>query len=230
MNKRNLSIVVVLLIIGGLGWFYTNMKKVPTTPEITQVATTTSESISNLVKNINYSQYEKPLLFTEQEGRYKNLTSEEKLLVQSVFTEEQFKDLSSSGSLEFCQIISFKDGVMLVAFPTVKASFFYKLYNIKNNKLISDLHYSNRIQNSNVLVLFNSDMISYIKPGMKNIAVLTESKLQLPQTYIKFDGAGADIQAVFLNESTVKASIFDGTQGLPDGSNKKIKESTFVIK
>lgn len=230
-NTKNIIIIIgALLIIGYI--FFNNFNSLET--DDIQIDTNQDK--------IDYSLLEKDLLYSEEEGEYENLSNDGKKLLEDVLI---LPECINNPTSDYCydnqqmvtrsSILSLKDKFLLLSFPTVKGPQ-YSVYDLRdyastnNSKKIS----GNVIKNDKVIIFVQEKNILYYKPGMNNVKIIEGSTLQGSYTYAELYGMINTVDVSFFDDNSIKASIFDENQLLPEEPykprlHKKVEEKILII-
>ncbi|MBU1557602.1 hypothetical protein KKC45_01430 [Patescibacteria group bacterium] len=227
-NKNNILIIIGALLIVGYIFFYGSK------PNDIQV------NINQ--DNFDYSQLEKDNLYTEEEGKYENLSDEGKELLRTVLTLPECID---DPTLNYCydhqqaitrsSIVSLKDKFLLSILPTVKSPR-YAVYDLRSSKPVNngETNSNNTIRNAEVIIFIQEKDMLYYKPGMNSLKKVEGSTLQGSHTYAELYGFINIIDVSFIDDNSIRASVFDANQLLPEEPykarlHKKIEEKILII-
>jgi hypothetical protein len=135
MQKQYVGIGVLVLVVIAAGWYFVSLNEPKAAPVVTPVpvtpATTTDVATSTTSAPTTPDEIEldlsklqgKDRLYTEEEGKYENLSAEEQRLVEKVFRDrcgEYAYSICSrplASEDERVRLIALNDGVTLVYFP-----------------------------------------------------------------------------------------------------------------
>jgi len=212
----------------------------PANNQPTQSAPQLAKEPAQLTKDIDYSALEKDRLYTEEEGKYENLSDAGKKLLRMVLMPSDCINNSTGDCYEYeegithANIVSLKNNILMLSIPTVKGVH-YKIYDLTHRAYVGEdiTLMGNTVGNDKVIVFVRDKDILYYKPSMKAFEKVEGSELRGNHTYVEWYGLADIIDVTLIDDKTIKATVFDNKQfvGTPKNkSHKKVEEKILVIK
>lgn len=149
MKKQAIIVIFAALVLLGLGWLAVEKRGSE------QAVSDNTFNVASTTAALDYSKLTgKDRLYTEEEGRYENLSEEEKKIIrlslsrseeqQIEFDKMSYEEGNEIGRsfkreieqdreemIQNSSLVALKNEYALVSYPTVKAAHFYKLYDFK---------------------------------------------------------------------------------------------------
>lgn len=247
IKKQTILPLLAILVLLGLGWFVVKKKgSEKTVPDdATAVATTTI--------TLDYSKLiGKDRLYTEEEGKYENLSEEEKKVVRlalwrSETEQREFDKMSYDEGKEIgrsfkrererdleetvltSSLVALKNEYALVTFLTTKGRH-HSLYNLEQRKVVGDFGGVD-VRNDQVIIFPRERGLFYYKPGMNDFLQIEKSLLTtVKESYYSEDGSAPQIDGKIIDDRLV-ISIFGWEFLSPPNeySFKKLREAKFDL-
>lgn len=201
-----------------------------------------SPSQDSTIVPTDYSVLEKDRLYTEEEGRYENLSEAGQGLLRTVLA---LPECTNDPTLSYCydhqqaitrsSIVSLKDKFLLLSFPTVKGPR-YAVYDLEYGEPVNNgaVISGNSMRNAKAIIFIQEKDVLYYKPGMNGVKRVEGSALQGSHTYAELYGFVNTIDVSFIDDNSIRASVFDDNQLLPEEPykerlHKKIGEKVLII-
>ncbi len=224
MNKTRLGIgILALVFVVGL---YFTMSSPPTNQDNTIINSATSTIATSTEVAVNeykpeeidssdneftpkYTELDfsklqgKDRLYTEEEGRYENLSEEERNMVNNIFCRNEqlawfCKELPESPDIKAVSLISLHDGITVISIPRlggIKAELY--IYDIQNQEILGRYtdswntafgpNYIIRQGESRLSVEgFSGWTLELYRPGMTNFVTIPDSAIKSDLSYLKW--------------------------------------------
>jgi len=243
------GITAIVLITVGFFMFGNEQRQDQESDEvISEQKAIISEEYGNqtdgLVSEIDYSTLEKDSLYTEEEGKYENLSEVGKKLLMAVLA---LPDCVNDSTLSYCyeyeqqikrsSIVALKDDVVLVDIPSQKIGAFYKIYDLKQDKNIGKQmwHADTNAKNKDLVIyVYDNDPggqnLFYYKPGMRLFTLVPNSKIPPTESYRYNVGMGVGLPEISFKGNVFTISIFKKNKPWEAGDEStKLREVTFEI-
>jgi len=239
MKTRNIAILLLIVVAVGGGFmiyhsqpkFEINTAEVVAQP-IESVATSTAASSSETVP-INDSGYSafadidvnniqldydnlkgKDRLYTEEEGKFENLSEAEKELMLVALYNPKCQVWCDWG-IQNSYLVDLYDNSALILIPNGKGGRFFQFYNFMDRKPVGETIYSYDfgIRAKDIIVQgddasFNTSQLIYYKHGSGAFTLLPGSTLGENETYLNEINLGSHIEGRIV-DNTLHISIFD---------------------
>jgi hypothetical protein len=214
------------------------MGKKTVTPVVIPVATSTATSTQPVVLSttstiaVDWTKLGKDRLYTEEEGKYENLSAEEKEVVRQIaeiWTNGKGDESNTRQSLLF----SLHNGFALLFYVVEKPSLQFVLFDAENNTIVTQ-HVPGDVYpyklSSTTLVFVEEKQISYYKPGFSKFKVVQGSQLNTWQSYTFTADMGLPYTNVSTTSNSIAVSIYpQGVVWQQSGYPKPIGLKTFHI-
>ncbi len=231
MNRNIVFAFVAILTLIGLGLFVAG--KNATAPVATSTGTSTAESIrATSTITVDWTKVGKDRLYTEEEGKYENLTTEEKEAFKRILGFDS--SYTKEDVLKYSVLLSLHNGYALMREYQEKPGLALRLYNVKNDSILpSDL--LNPIYpyalSSTTLVFVDEKNIYYYKPGFSKFEVSPGSLLDGKRSYTYLAGMGFPDADVSTTTKSITVGIYSHKTVWEDQSErpKPIGQKTFRI-
>lgn len=246
--KKNIIIIIFVLTITSFFGVYSSQKKQLSISNITPDSSVSQTN--NQFKEINYSTLEKDRLYTEDEGKYENLSDAGKKLLRTVL---ELPDCINDPTLSYCyeyeqytipnsSIVAFKDGVLLIDVPNGKGGASYNVYDIKQEEMLTDSvsHFGTKIRNDKFIVVVNNpnkfinkttQNLSYYKSGMTKFEPIPLSDIpSTTESYWYYGGMGSEILEYSFKNNVLDITIFNKREGeIGITIPKELRNATFNL-
>ena len=241
MKKSTIIIIFILAVFSFFGLYSLQKKQLSvsnTTPTLSTPPT------NNQIEKIDYSTLEKDRLYTEEEGKYENLSDVGKKLLRTVLA---LPDCINDPTLSYCyeyeqqikrsSIIALKNDVILVDIPSQKIGAFYKIYDLKQNKYVGKQmwHFDTNTKNKDLVIYVYDDDTSgqnlfYYRPGRRSFALVPNSKISSSESYWYNVGMGTGLPDITFKNDVFTISIFNKNEPREAGDqSKKLRDVTFNL-
>jgi len=214
MNKLYLKLIIssLISICIALGLYFISIDKNKNSPNNSKQATSTEKVIEeNQSENNNVNDETEPTkptldltklqgkdrLYTEEEGKYENLSEEEKVLIETYHCRNykwncgQYIEINEA-EVEGVRLVALKDGMMVIYGPSgAEMKGWLYIYNLVEQKLVAEIiDVGNIALGSDFIVYANllgrNNELELYKPGMQDFINITDSKIDArPQTNIE---------------------------------------------
>ena len=250
MKKSTIIIIFILAVFSFFGLYSLQKKQLSvsnTTPTLSTPPT------NNQIEKIDYSTLEKDRLYTEEEGKYENLSDVGKKLLRTVLA---LPDCINDPTLSYCyeyeqytvtnsSVVALKNGILLVNVPNGKGGYSYNTYNLnKKGALIDAISYfGTEIRNNKFLVYIRTNYVNidnewvvkdenllYYKPGMPKFVPIPSSELISTESYWYPGGMGYQISETSFKDGVLEITIFIRRKGdISEAVPQQIRDVTFDL-
>jgi len=260
MKTKNITTTIALaaIAIGGFILYQNQSKPENNTAELVaqpveSVATSTAASSSETapINDSGYSAFAdidvnniqldydnlkgKDRLYTEEEGKFENLSEAEKELMLVALYNPKCQVWCDWG-IQHSHILSLKNDVLLLAAPTGKGGRIYIVYNVRSHKRDEEIWDSNtQIYSSSILVVISDkdsydvrEKLFYYRPGMMKFLAIPNSEIPTDKSYAKPVGLGITESEFAFDADTLEITIFERVLNA-DEQPDHIRTATFDL-
>jgi hypothetical protein len=210
------------------GWYFVSLNEpkavpvvtpAPATPATTTEAATTNEiaTSTNTVPTVpdeielNLSKLQgKDRLYTEEEGKYENLSEEERKMVNSLFCSGDYQFPQVCDRLKVfdpaytksVRLISLDEQVAVITGPHTGVNEEIYIYNAKDQKILTSYQdYWNTAYGTSHMIRYESNKpLKLYRPGMTDFVKIPESTLSSDLSYLKWDNVTGSLPVEFDGE------------------------------
>ena len=186
----------------------------------------------------DYSKLGKDTIYTEEEGKYEQLNTEERLAISdSVSVRGEYGEYAIAK--ESLRLLALKNGYALLCIEYLNQINHCSLFDLKRDREIRPdifIHYTEgggdrmvRIGKKSVAIITDSG-IFYYAPGMPEIPIFLGSALPFSETYFYSEDIKTFRVSTSFQNNVLSVSVFKNHQGwLEDMTSIPIRKNSFIV-
>jgi hypothetical protein len=197
-------VVIGVLVVIAAGWYFVSLNEPKAAPVVTpEPATTTSTTTTEVATGttsapttpdeieLDLTKLQgKDRLYTEEEGKYENLSEEERKMITDVICRE--KEWLCNDISQDTRLISLRDEVAIVYTHAESFNGILWIYNIKTAQQLASYRDTGTVAFGSDYIIQNSQneqtqkwLLEFYRPGMSDFIPIPDSQINLEFSYLE---------------------------------------------